>query len=38
MDGMQVHYPLEAIQNASFSDSKLQLLELQVNYFKIYIT
>ncbi|XP_008462641.1 uncharacterized protein LOC103500952 isoform X1 [Cucumis melo] len=28
-DYLMVHYPLEAIQNASFSDSKLQLLELQ---------
>lgn len=28
-DYLMVHYPLEAIQNASFSDSKLQLLEVQ---------
>lgn len=28
----QVHYPMEAIQNVPFSDSKVQLLEAQVGF------
>lgn len=30
---MQVHYPVEAIQNDPFLDSKMQLLEAQVSFF-----
>ena len=28
---VQVHYPVEAIQNVPFADSKMQLLEAQVS-------
>ncbi|XP_062156773.1 uncharacterized protein LOC133864450 isoform X2 [Alnus glutinosa] len=31
-DYLMVHYPMEAIQNVPFSDSKAQLLEAQVKY------